>query len=214
MKFRDFEKKYGQYPFISTNFLKYEEEKFIYLTRLISEWKTKNWIIQLKKGIYVINKEIYTKNLSSYFIANNIYIPSYISLQSALSFYNLIPEGVFTVTSISSKKKQQFTNKMGNFSYHHLKKSLFFGFTLLDYQGQKIFFARAEKAFLDFVYLHFTNAQNYENFYHSYRLQNLQILKIAVLEEYLAKFKNKNLEKTVKNILKYAQKLQAEFNYI
>ncbi|GAH77038.1 unnamed protein product, partial [marine sediment metagenome] len=66
--------------------------------------------------------------------ANLIYQPSYISLHTALSFYNLIPEAVYTTTSITTKKTNLFNTHIGNFSYNTVKKAVFgFGHKLLDF---------------------------------------------------------------------------------
>ena len=214
MKFRIFEEKYGQYPFINTKTLKFEKEKSSYVSRLLSEWKKKEWIIQLKKGIYIINKKNHRQKLDTYFLANNLYTPSYISLESALSFYNIIPEAVFTITSVSTKKTQKIKNKIGTFSYNHLKTSLFFGFKTLELEGQNVFLATAEKALLDFVYLHHAEAKNAQNFCENYRLQNLDTLKKNILNKYLRKIRKKRLEKIIKNILQFSEKTRSELKKI
>ncbi|MHA6727321.1 hypothetical protein ACX3PU_04575 [Chryseobacterium sp. A301] len=60
---------------------------------LIQEQK----LIPLKKGLYVWNSDVLPENFS---IANTLYAPSYVSVESALSFYGLIPERVFSVSSM------------------------------------------------------------------------------------------------------------------
>ena len=56
-------------------------------------------IIRLKKGLYVCNPEITGKILSTELIANHLYAPSYVSMSSALRYYGLIPEEVYTKQS-------------------------------------------------------------------------------------------------------------------
>ena len=60
-------------------------------------WLEKNgYIIRLKRGLYVVNPEHSGKMLSSELIANHLYAPSYISMSTALRYYGLIPEEVYT----------------------------------------------------------------------------------------------------------------------
>jgi predicted transcriptional regulator of viral defense system len=84
-----------------------------------------------------------------------IYEPSYISLEWALRYYNLIPEGVFMLTACTSKKTQIFDTLAGTFSYRSLTPRLMFGYelqTIGEYTTIRI--ATVEKAICDYIYLH------------------------------------------------------------
>src|SRR5690606_39269280 len=105
------------------------------------------------QGIYCFSSQKIDRNLLFY-TANKIYSPSYVSLQMALKFYNLIPEEIFQITSVSTKKTTEFKTDLGNFSYRHLKPSLFFGYQLIEFGEHKILLAEPEKAILDYLYLH------------------------------------------------------------
>ena len=74
-------------------------------------------IIRLKKGLYVVSSETSQQTLSRELVANHLYGPSYISLESALSFYRLIPERVYTVRSVTNKRAKRFSTPLGNFEY-------------------------------------------------------------------------------------------------
>ena len=74
-------------------------------------------IIRLKKGLYVVSEKISRKPVSRELIANHLYGPSYLSLETALSFYGMIPERVFTVRSMTTKKAKNFKIPFGNFDY-------------------------------------------------------------------------------------------------
>ena len=74
-------------------------------------------LIRLKRGLFVVAPMVHSQPLSKELIANHIYGPSYISLQTALSFYGLIPERVHTVCSITTKRSSSFINPLGNFDY-------------------------------------------------------------------------------------------------
>lgn len=88
-------------------------------------------------------------------LANKNYEPSYVSLESALAYYEVIPETVFGVTSISSRKTQKFESNWGTFNYRSVKPLFMIGYQVIeDRQGSKFKIARLEKAVLDYLYLH------------------------------------------------------------
>jgi predicted transcriptional regulator of viral defense system len=74
-------------------------------------------IVRLKKGLYVVSDKISRKTLSIELIANHLYGPSYVSFETALAFYGLIPEKVFAVRSATFKRAKRFENAVGNFEY-------------------------------------------------------------------------------------------------
>lgn len=74
-------------------------------------------LIRLKRGLFVVSPMVHSQPLSKELIANHIYGPSYISLQTALSFYGLIPERVHAVCSMTTKRSSSFINPLGNFDY-------------------------------------------------------------------------------------------------
>src|SRR5690606_7005534 len=74
-------------------------------------------IIRLKRGMYVVSPDVNKQLLSIELIANHLYGPSYVSMHSALRYYGLIPEQVFTVTSMTTNRSRKFENAIGNFEY-------------------------------------------------------------------------------------------------
>lgn len=82
-------------------------------------------LIRLKRGLFVVSPMVHSQPLSKELIANHIYGPSYISLQTALSFYGLIPERVHTVCSMTTKRSSSFINPLGNFDYISLPAAYF-----------------------------------------------------------------------------------------
>ena len=103
-------------------------------------------IHKLKKGLYISPKS----NTSLFTIANLLYAPSYVSLESALSYWDLIPEKVTNITSITNKRKKEFHNLKGNFYYNSINsKSLFLGIV---YNSDKRFLiANQTKAVCDYL---------------------------------------------------------------
>jgi len=83
----------------------------------VSALEKRGTIIRLKKGLYVVSDKISRKPLSRELMANHLYGPSYISFETALAFYGLIPERVFAVRSATFKRAKRFENIVGNFDY-------------------------------------------------------------------------------------------------
>lgn len=74
-------------------------------------------IISIKKGLYVVSEKYRNQNISKEILANVIYGPSYISTDSALSYYGIIPEKVTVTASISPKRAKKFSTLFGDFNY-------------------------------------------------------------------------------------------------
>lgn len=121
-------------------------------SRRLTEWAAKNYITKIINKWYVFN-EIPLDDFLLTRISNCIYQPSYLSLASAMSFYQLIPEGVFTNQSVTSLKTKLYNTVIGRFEYRNMKPSLFFGYTILHQNGLPVLIAEKEKALLDYFYL-------------------------------------------------------------
>ncbi len=76
----------------------------------ISSMEKSGDLIRLKKGLFVVSPEISNQNISRELAANHLYGPSYVSLESALSFYGLIPEKVYAVRSVTTRLSKEFSN--------------------------------------------------------------------------------------------------------
>lgn len=161
-------------------------------------WVKKGYLIKLRQGYYLFNESAGLPDVTFY-VANCIYKPSYISLQTALSYYGLIPETVVGMTSVSTLKTASFKNSLAEFTYKKINERLFSGYEMILFDGNKtIAMATPEKALLDFFYL-----------YPVYRSERdlLELrLNEDVLEEsfdfdkidtFISLFKNKRLENTV-----------------
>ena len=128
----------------------------------ISRFLKHKEILQLKKGLY-ISADFFSKNRSnisySFYLANIIRTPSYISSWSALQFYNLTTEVTYGITSVTPKVTRSYTTKVGNFMYNSIKEELFSNFSLIKgniINGQPVsldfFIASPAKALFDLLY--------------------------------------------------------------
>lgn len=111
-------------------------------------------IIRLNKGLYV-STDFFEKNKGdisySFYLANVIRTPSYVSSWAALQYYNLVTEAVHSVTSVTSKVTRDFETKAGNFTYQSIKKDLFSDFSLTKAKFD-FFIASPSKALFDLLY--------------------------------------------------------------
>ncbi len=150
MKFLDFQHAFEQFPVIPVG----EIEKVFpgFDRNNLLRWQEKGYIEKLRNGFYRFRKQVPNQE-ELFLIAGKIYTPSYVSLESALFWYGLIPEAVFTITSVSNLKTQYFDTPVGRFSYRHLKKELLFGLRLEPAGIFHFKIADPVKALLDFLYL-------------------------------------------------------------
>ncbi len=77
-------------------------------------------LVQLRRGLYATRRD-----LNPYCLAATIYGPSYISFETALSFYGLIPEAVYEITSATLRRPKEFVNPFGRFRYHAIPKTVY-----------------------------------------------------------------------------------------
>ncbi len=119
----------------------------------LSDWQNKGYIQKVINRFYTWpNKLLDETHLA--FIANRIYTPSYISLKSALRWYNFIPEGVFQQFSVTTRKTKDFVTPIGDFRYKNVNPKLFFGYYPTKPERGGFLIAEPEKAVLDTFYLY------------------------------------------------------------
>ena len=82
-------------------------------------------LIRLKKGMYVVSPYFSGELLSEELIANHLYGPSYVSMESALRYYGLIPEKVFTVRSATTNRSRKFGNSIASFQYVSVREDYY-----------------------------------------------------------------------------------------
>ena len=109
-------------------------------------------VIRLKKGLYVVDPSVSRVALSTELIANHIYAPSYVSMSSALRYYGLIPETVYTIQSMTIKHSRSFETPIGRFDYTFINREAFhIGITSINKQSYAFLMATPEKALCDLI---------------------------------------------------------------
>jgi predicted transcriptional regulator of viral defense system len=170
------------------------------LQRQLSRWKASGKVEQLRRGLYTLASPYRKVEPDPFLIANQLVEPSYVSLQSALAYNELIPEAVFEVTSITSRRRTlTYETSFGAFSYQSVQKDLFTGFSLVETApDQWVYLARPEKALLDLIYL--TPKGTEMDYLRSLRLQNTDQLDLAWMEKFVRDHGTGKLISAVKNL--------------
>ncbi len=169
----------------------------------IFNWKKKWYIKQIIRWFYVYwNCKI--NQILTFQISNKIYTPSYISLESAFSYYGIIPEQSFIMTWITTNKTINFNTDFWYFEYRKLKPILFWWYDILNIGQNKILIAELEKSILDYFYLN-SNIKTIDDLYWLRFNKDLlkEKLNIKKIKKYAKIFGKKNIDNQVDLLLKY-----------
>ncbi len=107
----------------------------------------------VKKGLYIAGPAINAAKPEPFLLANHILGPSYVSLDTALSYHGWIPERVYEVASMTTKASRKFTTPLGVFTYTHLSLPYYaFGIRQIQLADEQYaMMAMPEKALFDKV---------------------------------------------------------------
>jgi len=199
----------GDEPVFRTGLLLAGDVDPVHIRRQLGRWVKAGKVYQLRRGLYALAPPYQQTRPHPFLVANQLVRPSYVSLQSALAYYGLIPEYVPMTTSVTSARPQELDTPLGKFSFRRVKKERFFAFDFAELgEGQEAYLATAEKALLDLVYLH--TEGDFLSYLRSLRLQNLEQLTPAVLMDLAIKADSPKLERAAENL---AQIINEESGY-
>lgn len=175
----------------------------------LSRWMRSGKILQIRRGLYSIAPPFQKNRPHPFLVANRLQKASYVSLQSALSFYGLIPEVVNLVTSVSTGRPGRVETPLGIYDFRHIKTDLLSGYQMIEFGGQSALVATPEKALLDLIY--FQPAGDSIAFLEELRLQNTEKINTDLLKMQSEKFNSPKLRNAVKAILQIIKAESAEF---
>jgi predicted transcriptional regulator of viral defense system len=116
-----------------------------------SRYVQRGLLVRLKRNVYVLAERwthLTTQEL--FILANVLQTPSYVSLTSALSFYEISTQVQREfIESIAVNRTTSYAISGVTFKYFKVKRTLCKGFT----RRQEYFIADPEKAFIDALYL-------------------------------------------------------------
>jgi predicted transcriptional regulator of viral defense system len=173
----------GEEPAFETGLLLAGDVNTADVRRQLSRWTRAGRLYQLRRGLYALAPPYQKVKPHPFTIANRLVRSSYVSCQSALAHYGLIPEYVPTVTSVTSTRPAQWQTPLGVFDFRHVSLRRLRGYQRLDLgAGQWAFVATAEKALLDLIYLH--PGGDTPEYLRELRLQHLDSLNLTQAQAY------------------------------
>ena len=154
MDFRKVIKKYAEAP-ISRHLILELLSDYQSPNDKISELIKSKELISIRRGLYITGPKMDLPTPEPFLIANHLRGPSYVSLESALSYWNMIPERVYEINSVTIKTSKLYKTPIGRFNYQQLKIPYYsYGIKNIEYSPkQTVLIASPEKALCDKVVL-------------------------------------------------------------
>lgn len=163
-------------------------------------------LLHVRRGLYTVNEKLFPqRKLHPFELAQFTYGPSYVSLESALSYHGLIPEHPVPVTCVTSKRSCSFQTEQGEFIYHKLPvENLFIQVDYHQTTEAQFWLASPWKAIGDFVYVYDKNWKGLSPLAKSLRIELEELPKTTATEfnELTEYYHNKRLDRFFKSILK------------
>ncbi len=163
-------------------------------------------LVRLRKGLYRRGQYLEKKKPHPFEMSQNILWPSYVSLESALSFYGLIPEAVYSTTCVTMSRSQKIENEFGLFSYQRLPKNNFFYGVSREVEDESIFLvATPWKAIMDYVFCYKKNWKNIAPLDKSLRieLKALPPLTVEMAKKLSFFYNSSRVQKFIDGVVKY-----------
>ena len=154
MDFRKMVKEYAEAP-ISRHLILEILSEYKSPNDKISELLKSKKLISIRRGLYTTGPSVDLPNPEPFLIANHLRGPSYVSLESALSYWNLIPERAYEISSVTIKTSKLYKTPVGRYSYQQLKIPYYsYGIKNIKYSAkQTMLIASPEKALCDKIVL-------------------------------------------------------------
>jgi predicted transcriptional regulator of viral defense system len=203
MEFTNLVKIVGDEPVFETGLLLAGQVDPADVRRQLSRWTKAGWLYQLRRGLYALAPPFQKLKPHPFVIANRMVRGSYVSCQSALAHYDLIPEYVPVTTSVTTARPGSWETPLGTFEFRHINSNLLRGYRSIDLSGgQKAFVATPEKALLDLIHLH--PGADSPDYLRELRLQNLDRLNLEEMRKMASSIGSAKLQRATNFVVKLA----------
>ena len=210
MKFSEVMEIVADEPVFETELLVAGQSDPTDVRRQLSRWTRAGKLHQVRRGLYALAPPFQKMKPHPFVVANRFVRSSYVTSQSALAFYDMIPEHVSTVTSVTTQRPGQWKTPLGIFRFQHIRSALFFGYHQTELgNGQQAFVATPEKALLDLIYLQ-PGADSVE-YLRELRLQHLDQLNTPELARMADLIQKPKLRGAAAKILELAHAAKGEY---
>ena len=199
----------GQEPVFETSLLLAGDVDPRQVRVQVSRWVQAGKLLRLRRGLYALAPPYRKVMPHPFAVANRLLAGSYVSLQSALAYYGLVPEYVALSTSVSARRTAQWDTPLGGYWYRYVKPDLYWGYAWLALgAGQHAFVATPEKALLDLI--HLEPAADEPAYLEELRLQNLAHLDLDELGRAAERANSPKLRRAVTAVARLVE-IEAEY---
>ena len=207
MKFESLLSLVGDQPLFETGLLLAGNVDPNDIRRQLSRWVKAGKIRQLRRGLYMLEPPYQSVTPHPFLIANVLVPGSYVSKQSALAYYGLIPEYTPRTVSVTTLRPSQWD---GGFYFQHIAPHFYFGYKSVTLSSlQHAFIAKPEKALLDLI--HLTPHSDSPEYLSQLRLQNLEKLDLNRLHEFAERTRMPKWERAARFITELAEQEESEY---
>lgn len=215
MEFEELLKLVGNEPVFETALLLVGKVKPENMRLQLTRWKNSGRVYQLRRSLYAIAPPYQKIKPHPFLIANRMQRASYVSGQSALAFYGLIPDTVQVTLSVTAGRPEHLETPLGIFEFRHIKPDLLRGYRMVtlqspDQRKQQALVATPGKALLDLIYLQ--PGGDAREFIQALRLQNLERLDLEDLRHQAEIFHSLKIQRAVKVISDLTQSDTQEYD--
>ncbi|MGK5091468.1 hypothetical protein WDW89_05545 [Deltaproteobacteria bacterium TL4] len=171
---------------------------------IIKRALAKKDLIRIRRGLYCLGESWKRKPLNLFALAHRCYGPSYISIESALSFHGLIPEAVYTITSVCLKRSIEFHSPIGIFAFTGHSRFTMKGVERILMETFPVLMATPAKAILDYVQVYKKDWTTIEPLIKSLRVDEEDLSQIPFddFSELLPFYKNQCIHRLVHSLQK------------
>ena len=213
MEFAELVQVVGDEPVFETGLLLAGEVSLADVQKQLSRWTAAGRLYQLRRGVYALAPPFQRIKPHPFTVANHLARGSYVSCQSALAYYDLIPEYTPVTTSVTTARAGQWDTPVGSYAYRHIQVALLHSYRLIEVSsGQSAFVATPEKALLDLIYLR--PGGDAPEYLGELRLQNLDRLNLAELDRLAERIGSPKLRRAVIHVRNLAQVEVTEYEVL
>lgn len=213
MRFKDLLSLVGNEPVFDTALLFAGKARRQAIQRQLARWERQGYVQQVRRGLYCIAPPYRHVTPHPFLLANRMVKASYVSCESALAWYGLIPEYTPVTMSVTTGRPNAWETSFGRFVFRHVKIDLLFGYTTTEViAGQQAFVAYPEKALLDLI--HLTPHGDQLAFLQELRLQNLERLDQERLRHFAERTGSAKLQRIVPLVQTLSHEQTDEFEIL
>lgn len=210
MRFRQLIEIVGDEPVFEVGLLLAGDVDPADVRKQLSCWTSSGRVYQFRRGLYALAPPFQKTKPHPFVIANRMVRSSYVSCETALAHYGIIPEYVQVVTSVTTARPGYWETPIGAFRFHHIRMDLMRGYRLTALaEGQQAFVATPEKALLDLIYLR--PGGDSPGFIRELRLQALDRLNLDELQSLAVSCNSPRLLRAVKVVAQLSRAEAMEY---